>query len=361
MKHFHYLAALALGSLMLASCTNDEVISSPDTQAQPIAFKAMANKSTRGIGTVNTDNLDVFRVWGCNMATGTVTNHVQSFAGVPVTKETNEETAAETWTYDNVQYWAPNRDYYFVALSTNTSNLAWDFKVPESHDTNLNIATFKGYGTVTMDLTKEFEDETKAAADRDLVYAYNTRTTGETITNETALDFTFNHMLSRIGFTFVNAFTNTNYTFKVSNIQLSGLINKGQCTLGNLPLSWSQVGTDMATVKVTSPGTTATSTTPIKSTTGDQYKFIIPGSQNLALSFNVTVYINNVEYSIRTLNGTIANATYEPGKSYMLTATISEKNIIEGGAVPIEFTLSEEGVNAWTSGTPGTVDLGTSN
>lgn len=350
MKNFHFLAVAALGTFMLASCSSDEVISSPETPSKAIDFKAMANKSTRA--GVNTANLDRFRVYGCNMDAGTTDNHVASFDFVYV-----EKGETGVWAYEPVQFWAPNKDYYFVALSTNTTDRAWSFSVPATHDETLTPASFKGYGTVTMNLTQEISGADDANADQDLVYSYATRTTDADITNSSAVDFTFHHMLSRLGFTFVNAFTNTDYTFKVSNVQIDGLINEASCTLGVEPanLVWVPTATNEATkVNVTvTEGATATSTTPIR-TTGD-YKYIIPGNQAIAISFNVTVLLGGQTYSVRTLNGTISATDYQPGKSYMLTATISQDNIIEGGAKPIEFSVTA--VDGWGTSESGNIEF----
>lgn len=355
MRHINYLATLAFGSLMFASCSNDELVSAPETQAQSIEFKAMANKATRA--SVTTNNIDRFRVWGCNMNAGTTDNHVASFNSILVEK--NDENK---WNYTNTQYWAPNKDYYFVALSTNTTLRAWSFDAPTEHDTNLSPATFKGYGTVTMETTKEIEGADDAAADQDLVYAYATRTTDADITNSSEINFTFNHMLSRVGLTFKNTFDNPSYSFSISDIKLGGLINKATCELGVDPsaLVWTPAtgGTKVEVEVVVPEDNIATTTTPVAST-GD-YKFIIPGDgQALTISFNVTIMLANQVYSIRTLTGKIPATNYAPGKSYMLTAEINQDNIIEGGAKPIEFAVQT--VNGWGTSESGSIELDTEN
>ena len=354
MRHINYLATIALSSLMFASCSNDELVSSPETPVSAIEFKAMANKAARAA--VSTANIDRFRVWGCNMDAGTSDNHVMSFNSIYVEKSENG-----AWSYNNTQYWAPGKDYYFIALTTNTTLRAWSFAVPDEHISTLTPANFKGYGTVTMEITKEIEGADDAAADQDLVYAYATRTTDADITDASAIDFTFNHMLSRVALTFKNTFTNTNYALQISDIKLGGLINKATCELGTAPadLVWTPVAGDKVTVDVIVPeDNKATSATTV-TTTGD-YKFIIPGDgQQLNISFNVTILLDGQVYSIRTLNGTIPATDYAPGKSYMLTAEISQDNIIEGGAKPIEFNVSS--VQGWGSNTDGNIQLDNDN
>lgn len=348
MKQLHYLAVLAAGSLLLASCSNDEVVSVPTMPQKAIDFKAMANKSTRA--DVTTSSLDRFRVFGCNMDAGTSDNHVVSFNSVYVTK------ADGKWTYQNVQYWAPNKDYYFVALSTNITQRAWSFDVPATHNETLSTDNFRGYGTVTMDLTKEIGSGDIADADQDLVYAYAARTTDDEITNSSAVSFTFHHMLSRLAFTFKNTFENPNYTFMVSDIQLSGLVNKASCTLGVEPsaLVWTPADDDTpATVSVIIPEDAVASTTNSITSSGD-YTYIIPGNQTLNITFDVTILLGGQTYSVRTITGTIAATDYAPGKSYMFTAEINQDNIIEGGAKPIEFTAT---VDSWGTNEEGSITI----
>lgn len=355
MKHLHYLAALAIGSLMLASCANDEVVSAPTTPQKAIDFKAMANKSTRA--DVTTNNLERIRVYGCNMDAGTTNNHVLSFNFEYVEKRDGK------WTYDNIQYWAPNKDYYFVALSTNTPDRAWSFTAPTTHDATLSVDDFKGFGTVTMNLTQEIVGDNAADADQDLVYAYAARETDDEITNSSAVNLTFHHMLSRIALTFSNTFANSAYTFKVSNIKLGGLVNEATCELGAEPanLVWTPTAgseanpTNTAQVSVLlTEGLIASTTKPIVQ--NRDYTYIIPGNQTLTISFNVTVLLGDKIYSERTLTGTLEANAYQPGKSYMLTAAINQDNIVEGGAKPIEFDVTS--VDGWGTNETGNFELG---
>lgn len=355
MKHLHYLAVVAVGSLMLASCSNDEVVSSPTTPQKAIDFKAMANKSTRA--DVTTNNIEVFHVFGCNMDATTTNNHVMSFDDVIVHKDD------AGWTYDNIQYWAPNKDYFFVAISTNNTNPAWTFENPTSHDTSLSAENFKGYGSVTMDITKQIEGDDDVCADRDLVYAYATRTTDATITNSSAVDFTFYHMLSRLGFSFKNTFENSAYSFRISNVKISNLINTATCELGVEPtaLVWTPAeGIAKASdIMVTMTNTIANQGGAVSTVTGN-YKYIIPGdAQEIKISFDVTVLLGGNVYSKRTLKGSIPATDYQPGKSYMLTAEINQDNIIEGGAKPIEFGVST--VTGWGTNNPGSIELDNDN
>lgn len=338
MKKIHLIAAVALGAMTLTGCSNDEVESS-NVKSQAIGFKAMANKSSR-VGEITTQNIERFRVFGCVTDAGTSDNHVMIFNNVTV-----EKKADGNWKYDNTQYWAPSKNYYFVAFSTNNIEPAWTYVAPTEHPTPIPVEGFKGYGTVSMDVSK-------INAESDLVYAYAARTTDAGITDATAVSLTFNHMLSRIVIDFVNSIGSNGYSLTISNIKVSGLNAAGSVDLGSEPsaLEWHVTDATNTTVgvKIRSNNDIAVG----KDETSES-KFIIPGEQTLAISFNVEVKLNNVVYSQRTMTGTISAKTYEPGVSYKFTANIDQTNIAPDGAKPIEFDVDT--VNGW--GTDQTDDV----
>ena len=330
-----------MGVITLASCSSDEVISSVD-QNKAIGFDAMANKSSRT--EVSTNNIERFRVFGCTMDAGTTNNHATIFNGITVKRP---NLTSQNWGYENVQYWAPNKDYYFVAISTNVMDPKWAFTAPDTHPEGLATGdSFKGYGTVTMDVAA-------VNADNDLVYSYASRTTDAEITNTTKVPFSFNHMLSRLGLKFTNAIASTGYTIVISDVKITGIAANGSVELGGeSALAWT-MSTETASVTATVPSNNEL----VKDgSTTSAYKFIIPGSQAISIEFIATVKLNGTVYSTRTLNGTIAAKEYQPGKSYMLNASITTDNIAPGGAKPIEFTVTT--VAGWGDDNNDNITLG---
>ena len=333
MNKFHYFAALATSVLMLAGCSTDEVLSSAE-KTQAIGFDAMANKPSRS--EVTTANIERFRVFGCATNNNDpTTGHVIVFNNTTVAKDiTNPDQTNTVWDYLGTQYWAPNKDYYFIALSTNVGNPQWSFTLPTTHDTELKADdSFKGYGTVVLNMN----DNNRA--DNDLVYAYATRVIDADISNSSVVYFSFNHMLSRIGLTFTNTITTSGYSLSISNVYINGIANKGTVTLGSEPkdLQWTKEGSINVPVGIPNNNNLTQLSPSTKST---EYKYIIPGNQELTISFDVEVKLNNVTYSTRTMSGTIAAKDYLPGHSYMLTAKIDQSNVAPGGAKPIEFTVT---------------------
>lgn len=348
MKHYLYLATLAIGAL-LGSCSSDEVIDAP-RESNLIGFKAMVNKTSRA--EVTKDNLNRFRVFGCVTDVDNPTSgHITLFNDVMVTKTDG------VWTYKDEfkQYWSPNKDYFFVAISTNSPTPVWEFTAPDTHDAALDKANFYGYGTVAMDITKADATGISANGERDLVYAAATRTTPATVTDGSAVQLSFYHMLSRININFENAFTNNTYSIKVTNIKIGGLTQKGEVTLGAAPadLAWS--ATSETPVEITTIIPTGQETIAQNSSQTAMSRFIIPGTQTISIQFDVEVLQNGTQYAKKTLTGTVNAQEYKPGLSYMFTASISHTNIVEGGALPIEFTVQQ--VAGWGTDNSGDINF----
>ncbi|MBO4943491.1 MAG: fimbrillin family protein [Muribaculaceae bacterium] len=339
MKHLHYFIALAMGATMLGSCSNDNIVDAP-AEPNVIGFKAMANKTSRA--EVTTANIDRFRVFGCVSDAATGANHTTIF------ENTTVELKDGKWSYQPTQYWAPDKDYFFVALSSNVKNPAWTFKAPDTHDNALDVNAFKGYGTVTMDILDQ-----QGNGDRDLVYATATRRTDETISDATVVSLTFKHLLSRVAVQFTNGITSSAYSLVISNVSINGLYLKGSLELGVENMVWTTEGeaeTEITTVVPDNNKLTA----ELPSTKSDP-SFIIPAIQQLSITFDVQVKLNGVNYSKRTLTGTVPSQAFEIGHSYLFTATITTDNISDEGAKPIEFDVTK--VEGWGTDTPGSVEF----
>lgn len=338
MKHLHYFVALAMGATMLGSCSNDNIVDAP-AEPNVIGFKAMANKTSRA--EVTTTTIDRFRVFGCVSDAATGENHIEIFKNTTVEKKTGG------WSYQPTQYWAPDKDYFFVALSTNVMDPAWTFDAPATHNNALDVNAFKGYGTVTMDILDKGGN-----GDRDLVYATAARQTNATISNSSVVDLTFKHLLSRVAVQFTNGITSSAYSLVISNVSIKGLYQNGSVELGVEDMAWTTEGEANAQITTTVPSnnylTTSTSTTSAPS-------FIIPAIQQLSITFDVQVKLNGVNYSKRTLTGTVTSQAFEIGHSYLFTAKITTENINEEGAKPIEFDVTK--VEGWGTDTPGNVEF----
>jgi hypothetical protein len=101
----------------------------------------------------------------------------------------DNQTVAANGTYSPAQYWIAAAQYYFTAIAPKT-NANWSYATTTAHT-----------GTIS------FNNE-EAKANQDLLFAYvkPAATPAQINTKPDAVGFTFNHMLSRVRFTFTNGF-----------------------------------------------------------------------------------------------------------------------------------------------------------
>ena len=188
------LFVCALAASMFTACSQDETISQQSPMQISFA-NAFVENASRAIDPSfhNTDNpLKAFDVWGfMDEPAGVVFNNedVQMIDGV--------------WKTATVQYWAPEHDYFFAAIAPmNSPNVT----------VNTSNANELGLGVVDFNNIDGTED---------LIYAAATATTkGITISesNPGKVALTFNHLLSKVKFSFTNKFPNENAFIKVTNI-----------------------------------------------------------------------------------------------------------------------------------------------
>ncbi len=350
MKRLNLSSLLVIAvSALFVSCSQDEVVEV--SQEHAIGFNAMANKPVnRAAGEVTTNGIERFRVFGCVSDKGTHENHVQLFDNVAVSKE----TGTSNWSYSPAQYWATNKEYYFVALSTNVADKKWEYEMPSTHPADISVDNFKGCGTVEFDNSLDATSGT-----RDLVYAYSAVATGDDVNSMGPVYLTFNHMLSHIQIVMSNAIVNTDYAIKITNLKVNKTIAKGSVDLGVEPsaLSWVPV-TENGDVKLTSISATIASDEIVNNKLTSENRYIIPGEQELSVTFDIEVLYKKTTYSSHSLTGTIAKMTYKPGYSYRFDTEITEDNVVPGGAKPIIFGVTV--VNTWnkeSEGSDGTVTI----
>ncbi len=203
---------LTLAAATLFSCAKDQLLTQ---NREAITFEnAFVDNATKAIDpSITTTTLNSFVVYGTTQgdeknADGEVIAPVVNiFPGVTVSG-----SSTTSWTYDDqyTQYWIADNTYNFAAVKNATvtsdangmpSSLAYD-----------------------------------AATQTDLLYAEATAT-GKASRNE-AVAFTFSHLLSKVKFSFQNTSadtTNPNYTYKVTDITISGVGLTASCDVTAFP------------------------------------------------------------------------------------------------------------------------------
>ena len=317
------LFVCALAASMFTACSQDETIS--QQSPMQISFDgAFVENATRAADpSITTDNLADFDVWGfMNSTDGIVFNDEKVWK------------AGDVWTYASTQYWLPGKTYQFAAVAPSDK---------ENEFIKVNTATADNTGLGVIDF--ENNDGTT-----DLLYAAaEAITMPETITEQPApVKFIFNHLLSKVKFTFINGFTNENTTIKVSNIVMHApktgsidLINKWwekeapwSTTDAENTLSLS-FGNEVSET-VDNPLTLAAT----KEGASENYRFTIP----TPVDFEYTV-----EFDVEMMQGALSalkahktapikGVELEIGKAYNFVAELNASNISATGSLyPITF------------------------
>ena len=318
-----FICALAVG--MFTACSQDETIS--QQSPMQISFDgAFVENATRAAEdpSITTASIKNFSVWGyVKNANGTG----QVFNDVTVTKTGN------AWTYSPLQYWTPSNEYHFFALTTNKDT---DYK---GQVTDQDLAE-SGIGEIKFTITDGNED---------LLYATATAETPGTIKEAPApVKFVFDHLLSKVKFTFKNGFATGYSTIKVTDIKMT------VPAVGTIALNeqgtyeWKTAG-ETAEISEDNNGSITLGYGNIEkgnsiaeSAKGesDNERLVIPAdeTQSYNVTFDVELFQDNVSvYKVNDQAVTISNYALQPGYAYNFIATLDPTNIGGDGLHPIEF------------------------
>lgn len=214
MKKNLFLIGLAAIGMLFASCSNDETVEVAKNQ-NGIQFKSFVNNSTRATD-LTTANLTDFQVWGIMKKDNQIG---KPFVGTQVNK------AGGAWSYGTPVYWEKGYQYSFVAVAP-----AGAFEMETAP------ADYQDYGKVKFN---------NGRGDTDLLWATNNKglVTWDGDVCPAAVDLTFNHMLSRVRFNFVNAMDDGSL-LTVKDVQITNACTEGtvQLIADNAGLAWAASG-----------------------------------------------------------------------------------------------------------------------
>lgn len=311
MKKNLFLIGLAAIGMLFTSCSNDETVEVAKNQ-NGIQFKSFVNNSTRATD-LTTANLTDFQVWGIMKKDNQIG---KPFVGTQVTK------AGGAWSYGVPVYWEKGYHYSFAAVAP-----AGVFEMVEAP------ADYQDYGRVRFD---------NGSGDTDLLWATNDKglVTWEGDVCPAAVDLTFNHMLSRVRFNFVNAMDDGSL-LTVKDVTITNACTVGTVALidDNAGLAWAAIGN--AALLFDDAAETGFAQNAA-CTTG--HKYMIPTTKAYNVTFKVERAHNGVvdtyEHSVN-----LTEMEMESGKSYQFKAEFTAQNINPDGALcPIVF---EPTVNEW--------------
>ena len=311
MKKNLFLIGLAAIGMLFASCSNDETVEVAKNQ-NGIQFKSFVNNSTRATD-LTTANLENFQVWGIMKKDNQIG---KPFVGTQVNKD------GGAWSYGTPVYWEKGYQYSFVAVAPAG---AFEMEVAP--------ADYQDYGKVKFN---------NGTGETDLLWATNDKglVTWDGDKCPAAVDLTFNHMLSRVRFNFVNAMDDGSL-LTVKDVKITNACTEGTVKLiaDNAGLAWTASG-DAALLFDNAAETGFAQNASC--TTG--HKYMIPANKAYKVTFKVEREHNGVvdtyEHSVN-----LTEMQMESGKSYQFKAEFTSQNVNPDGALcPIVFKPT---VNDW--------------
>ena len=302
------ISMLAVAALV--SCSKEESIRID--QGELISFgNAFVDNSTRAAVDpsygANGEDLTEFKVWGTvNGGNGTVA----IFAGDIVEGTVG---TGNTWNCTTkTQYWIKDALYNFAALVNATNDVALDNLLPSK------VNGFTADGATDLLYARSAENIIGRASGNDLV------------------DFTFEHLLSKVKFTVVNNSKAAEaYSFKVNGITITGN------SVGDVALAskeWSNLGT---------PKSYSVTEISVDKNTADAGQecakelLLIPGNFNI--TFNVDIYNGTTKLGSQAypIAPVVYNQTLQAGYAY---------NFVIKVVVGEEIKFSVEKQPTWTNG-----------
>ena len=324
-------AAFAAGAMVLAGCTKVEVKDVPENRA--IGFDNFVSNAVKSID--QNSDLKKFYVFG-----GTSTD-TDIFANEEMSVTWNSNDA--TVTYSPQRFWTANTDYQFAAYSND--NTIVDGVTLATPETIGNVNALHLSITYTADGAKDLV----YAQSEKVSYNWNGSNEPETV------NFTFYHVLSNIQFKFTKDADLDDITVAISNLKFTSIAKSGIFTGrdmgGENQYPFSTWNTTSATTGEQDVTFTTNSTSEDGGTIESDHMYLIPQAANaLKVTFTLTPTSDKttglVEKSFEVdlpAPGTESNINWNPGNSYIYTATITAETF---DAKPIVFDVIE--VEDWS-------------
>ena len=311
----------AVAVMAMAACSNEDVISRPALPV--IGFdNAFVENSTRA-NDLTVGNFDLGDY-------GSVINS-QKQQGMIFT---NQQVAADG-TYTPPQYWIAGATYNFVAFAPYTG-AQWTYAPTVKTAAENGVLTFNNDG-----------------ANQDLLFATANKTTDAPLTATPGkVGFTFDHVLSRVRFTFTNGFTsNGNIKLLVTDVHITDAYAEGKMAVPaktwTVESGKNNLNIDFNDVLKAKDSTEDDARLAEGKTSSTEHFYLIPANASYNVTFTVALYQAGV--LVDTYNRT-ATLSYnmQPGYSYDIKATLNPSNTSDEGQIfPIEFQVS--GVNDWAN------------
>ncbi len=339
MKKF-FLGALAIAGLVACVQTEEVGVSNP-TDGQ-IAFGGYVGNQSRATDhSTDLSELKHFTVWG----------YQTSSAGKVFDNELvtyNETTGA--WTYEGTQYWQPGHDYRFFAITPYELNEAGENVRGKVAITPSADPIVDGLGTITFENIEGKED---------VLYASKTESTKTSIPEK--VTFQFNHLLSKVKFTFTNGYDGEFAKIAITDVTME-VPKKGTVELNESVKTqhdWTIVGDEKTTLEFRAVAN-GKHLENSESAQVDNELLTIPAGvdQTYKVTFTVTVYQGEPDAEGKQVatehhfESIIADKELVAGTAYNFTATIDAE------ALNAKAIVFDAAVDAWEQDVPEDTELG---
>ena len=306
----------------MASCVNEQTVATEEQKAIDFSNFIQYTKAVDPSFNNDTNTLKAFYVWGFMGAP----------SGVVFSNELVEwDETIQAWSYRNQAFWAPGKSYKFAALAPVNNN-----KI-EVALANGNFMSPEGVlGTVT------FENENGTV---DLLYAEDGVETPTTIPEDPEkVALTFQHLLSKVKFTFTNGLVNENSKMAISNVKMV-VPAKGSVNLAVKPYVWNLTNSNTTTLEfgkaVNAAGEDKLASASPAVIENERLTIPIATTESLITSyivtFDVTIYNGDQVAQVIPMESTITGTTLVAGKSYNFTANLTADKL---GLKKIDFTVT---------------------
>ena len=325
MKRFLICALAAVG---MVACVSEDVVQLPKSEAISFADAFIGN-STRAVTAEDPSTtkakLKAFDVWA----------YMTTTDGIVLEDENLTLTEKGNWYYFNTQYWTPKRNYFFAALAPMDSD-NWNLKTNSAvfPDPDNNVSG--GAGLVTFDNIDGSED---------LIYAtaYASTPDRQTLVDEgmPAVKFQFEHLLSKVKFTFHNGFKTDNARLVIENVKMTAP-KSGKINLSDVDYKWT-LDNEEFTLDFGNVGTLSTKDNVAKLEC-DYERLTIPADETYTynIEFDVTLYYGTeVAYEV-TKSSAVTGVALEKGHAYNFYTEINPQNLELH-----EIVFEVEGVDEW--------------
>lgn len=316
------LSAFAIFAMM--ACNNEEPVRLQEQSLITFEDSFVEAKTRAEDPSITTGTIDAFDVWG----------FINQPSGVVFDEECVTKSEDGGWGYTNLQYWMPDKFYYFHAVApVDDENIEVDTK-------EMNTA---GLGTISF---------TNVDGTTDLIYASKHVPTGSDVINNAPapVELKFMHLLSKIKFTFTNGFPK-NTSLMVTDIKITNAPAKGSIAVNKERenFSWTLVQgetTELAFGDVN--GGEAFASGESKDCAFERLTIPADATRNYEITFTLKLFYSDQLAGESLKKVTLENQEFAIGKNYNITATIDHKNFYKDELKPIEFTVVE--VEKWEDG-----------